>query len=175
MVMASTWIVGDVNHCGLEALVELDDLRAHLGAHPGVEVRSGSSKRNTLGWRTMARPKADALALADRRARRLAAESIDSMPRMRGGLGDAPLDFALRELPKFQAESHAVENAHVRVEGVLVEDHRDVAVLGREVVDALVADDGCRPWRSPRGRRSCATPGIRRNPTVRQRPRIRGR
>ncbi len=41
---------------------------------------------------------------------------------------------------ELEAEGEVVLDGHVRVERVALEDHRDVALLRREVVDDLVAD-----------------------------------
>ena len=41
---------------------------------------------------------------------------------------------------RLQAERHVVVDGHVRIKGVALEDHRDVAILRRDVVDKLVVD-----------------------------------
>jgi hypothetical protein len=43
-------------------------------------------------------------------------------------------------LAQHQREGHVVAHRHVRVERVVLEHHRDVALLGRHVVDHAVAD-----------------------------------
>jgi hypothetical protein len=57
-----------------------------------------------------------------------------------GGVLHALLDLGLRELPHLQPERHVVVDRHVRVERVVLEDHRDVPVLRRQIVDQAVAD-----------------------------------
>ena len=52
----------------------------------------------------------------------------------------AGFDFRLGHLAELEAESHVVKNGHVRVEGVVLENHRDVTVFGGYVVDQTVAD-----------------------------------
>jgi len=56
------------------------------------------------------------------------------------GLLHAPLNLRLGRLAQLEAERHVVIDAHVRVEGVALEHHRDVPVLRRHVVDDAVAD-----------------------------------
>ena len=58
-----------------------------------------------------------------------------------GGASDALLDLGLRRPLVAQAEREVVVHRHVRVERVRLEDHRDVASAGREVVDDALADE----------------------------------
>ena len=41
---------------------------------------------------------------------------------------------------EFETESHVVVDSHVRIESVVLEDHRDISVLGFSVVDNLAVD-----------------------------------
>src|SRR5574341_1270941 len=50
-------------------------------------------------------------------------------------LADPSLDLGLRHPAELEAECNVVVHAHVRVERVVLEDHRDVAVLRRHIVD----------------------------------------
>ena len=56
------------------------------------------------------------------------------------GRFDAALDLAAVDPPHLQPERHVVVGVHVRVEGVVLEDHRHVARLRRQVVDDVAAD-----------------------------------
>src|SRR4029453_5334963 len=53
---------------------------------------------------------------------------------------DPALDVGLRRLAQLQPEGEVVVDAHVRIEGVALEDHRDVAVLRGHLVHDPVAD-----------------------------------
>src|SRR5215470_13819015 len=57
-----------------------------------------------------------------------------------GHLVDPPGDLRLRRLALLQAERQVLLHRHVRVERVVLEHHRDVAVLGRQVVHHAPAD-----------------------------------
>ena len=43
-------------------------------------------------------------------------------------------------MAQFEGERHIVEDGHVRIERVVLKDHRDIAVFGRDIVDQTVAD-----------------------------------
>jgi hypothetical protein len=58
-----------------------------------------------------------------------------------GGLLDPILDFSLRILANAQTESHVLKNAHVGVQGVVLEHHRDIAILWGHVVDELAVNE----------------------------------
>ena len=102
-------------------------------------LESGSSMRKTFGSRTIARPRATRCRWPPESAfglrSRYLVEAQDA-----GGLAHPRIDLGLRHLPQLQPEGQVVVDAHVRVEGVALEDHRDVAILGGHVVDDLVAD-----------------------------------
>ena len=78
----------------------------------------------------MARPSADALALAARELTRLAVEQIANAQDVGGPL-DARLDVVFRELTHLQAERHVAGDAHVRIERVVLEHHGDVPIHRR--------------------------------------------
>ena len=62
------------------------------------------------------------------------------MSRMRAAALDAFSDLGPRKFLQPQAEGHVLENRHVRVERVVLKNHRDIAILRRHVVDELIAD-----------------------------------
>ena len=50
------------------------------------------------------------------------------------------LDLVLGNLTELESESHIVENCHVRIKSVVLENHRNISVLGRDIVYKAVAD-----------------------------------
>src|SRR5205085_7318939 len=81
----------------------------------------------------------DALALASRQLRRPALEHLLE-PEDARDLLDAAALLRLRDLPHPQPEHQVLVHGLVWIERVVLEDHGDVAISGREVVDDAVAD-----------------------------------
>ena len=60
---------------------------------------------------------------------------------MRGRLHDLPGALVLGDLLLPQREAHVLRHGHVRIEGVALEDHGHVPVLGLDERDVTVADE----------------------------------
>src|SRR5262249_50941002 len=80
-----------------------------------------------------------ALPLAARKVPRPLPEHVRKPEDLGRRLHPAP-DLGLLEASHLQPERHVVVGVHVRVERVVLEDHRHVAGLRRQVVDHLAAD-----------------------------------
>ena len=119
-------VVRDVEARRLEALMELLDLKARLHAKLRVEVRERFVKEEDRGFAHDGAAHRDALTLT---ARELAGAALEKVPEFEH----------LRRL-FVEAVRHVVKDRHVRIERVVLKDHRAVAVLGFEVVDDPVAD-----------------------------------
>ncbi len=114
------------------------DLGPRLDAQLRVEVRQRLVHQEDRGLADDRPAERDALALAARQLTGLLVEVLE--PEDPGGVTDALVDLRLRDLPELQPEGHVVAHAHVRIQGVALEDHRDVAILRRHVVDDAIAD-----------------------------------
>ena len=101
---------------------------------------SGSSIRNSLRVAHDRAAHRDALALAAGEVRRLALEVLLEVEDRRAASSTLRSISACGGLGELEREAHVVAHGHVRVQRVVLEDHRDVAVARREVVDALAAD-----------------------------------
>ena len=132
-------VVRDVDHGHAQVALDAPDLGAHLHAQLGVEVREGLVHEEHLRLAHDRPPHRHPLALPAGEVPRLLAQVVTKPEGLRGR-GDALVDLVLRRASQLQPEAHVVVDRHVRVEGVVLEDHRDVAVLGRQVVDDPVAD-----------------------------------
>ena len=139
MVMASVWswvtysVVMPRRRCS-EAIWVRVDTRSLAS-----RFDSGSSMRNTCGSRTMARPMATRWRWPPDSALGLRSRYWVRSSRF-GRLVDPLADLVLRDAGDLQCEAHVVPDRHVRVERVVLEHHRDVAVLGRQLGDVAVAD-----------------------------------
>ena len=102
-------------------------------------LESGSSIRNTCGSRTIARPIATRWRCPPESARGLRSQQAVEAEQLRRPL-DARPDLRPREAACAQREREVVEDGHVRVERVVLEDHRHVALARVERVDEPVAD-----------------------------------
>ncbi len=72
-------------------------------------------------------------------------------------LDDTRLDArSCRHLGHLQGEAHVVGDGHVRIERVVLEHHRDIAILRSDVGDVLGRRSRSRRRRRSRGRRPCA-------------------
>ena len=132
-------VVGHVDGGGLEAVVQALELDAHLHPELGVQVGQRLVEQEHLGMADDGASDRDALALAARELARLALEQLLDAEDL-GRLVDAFGDLGLGELAHLEPERHVVVHGHVRVQRVVLEHHRDVAVLRGQIVDHPLAD-----------------------------------
>ena len=132
-------VVGHVDGGDVQRVLDLGDLGAHLHAQLGVEVRQRLVHQERLRLAHDRPAHRHPLALA---ARQLTGSPIEVLGELEdpGRLLDALVDLGLGHLLQLEREGDVVAHREVRVQRVRLEHHRDVAVLGLEVVDDLVAD-----------------------------------
>ena len=119
--------------------MEAGDLGARLDAQLGVEVGQRLVHQEDRRLADDRPAERDALALPAGQLLRLAVEQLLELDGL-GGLVDPALDLRLGDLAQLEPEGEVLADRHVRVERVALEDHRDVAILGRNVVDDAIAD-----------------------------------
>ena len=132
-------VVRHVHRRHAELALELRDVGAHLDAQLGVEVRERLVHQEDLRLANDRAAHGDTLALAAGELLRPALEVRRQVEHLRGP-GDALVDDLLVRLAQAQAEGDVLGDAQVRIERVVLEDHRDVALLRRHVVDDPAAD-----------------------------------
>ena len=132
-------VVGHIDGRRADLALEPPDLAARLGAELRVEVRERLVHQERLRVADERPSERDALPLAARQLPWLAFEQRPDSEHVRRPL-HAPVDLRAAELADPQAESEVLADAHLRVERVVLEDHRDVALARRDVVDDALAD-----------------------------------
>jgi hypothetical protein len=125
--------------------VELLDLEAHLHAQLRIEIGQRLVEQEHRGLADDRAAHRHALPLPAGKLARLAVEQRAELENA-GGAVDACLDVVLREAADLEAVRHVLEHAHVRVQRVVLEHHRDVAVLRFEPVHDAFADRDFAAW-----------------------------
>ena len=132
-------IVGDVNGGDAEPPMEPHQFDTHLDAQLGVEV--GQRLIHQEGARMPDNGAAHRHALA------LTTGKLTGFARQQrrdaehgGNLSNAAVDLRLAEILHAQRETDIVPHIHVRVERVILEHHRDIAILRFQSVHRLAAN-----------------------------------
>jgi hypothetical protein len=132
-------VVSDVDGRRAELLVQPHEVGAHLDAQLGVEVRERLVHQEGLRLAHDRAPESDALALPAGQLARAARQQVAQAEPV--GHRPYPLaDGGPRPMRHAESEAHVGRDVHVRIERVALEDHRDVAIPGGDVVDHARAD-----------------------------------
>ena len=132
--------MGNVDHGRVKSFVQRADLGTHLHAQLGVEIAQWLIEEKHLGFAHNGAPDSDALLLATRKFRRPPIEKLLNPEHIRG-VFDAPQDFFLRHLSDLEIQGHVLIDAHVRIERVVLENHRYVAIPRVYVVHAAAINE----------------------------------
>ncbi len=125
--------MGDVDHRRGESGVQAGNLGAGGGAELRVEVGERLVKKENFRLAHESAADGDALALTAGEGLGKSVENVSEAELVGGGVY-AGYDFGVGDFPELETEGEVLENGEVRVEGVILENHRQVAVLGREVI-----------------------------------------
>ena len=132
-------VMRDVDRGGPELLLQLGDFKPHLDAERGVEIRQRLVEQERLRLAHDRAPDRDALALPAGELARLPVKIWRQVQRGGGGL-DLAVDLRARQAGHFQAERDVAADAHVRIERVGLEHHRQAALRRRNVHHVLAVD-----------------------------------
>ncbi len=132
-------VVRHVNEGGAQPLVQFGNLGAGRNAQLGVEIGERLVHEEDGRFAHDGPADGDALTLTTGKRFRLAVQELGQAQNF-GRFLYAPVNLLFRRLAQFQTKGHVVVHAHVRIEGVRLEDHGDVPILGRNVVDDAITD-----------------------------------
>ena len=130
----------DVHRGGGQPALQLRDLRAGLNSEFRVQIRQRLVHQKDLRLTDDGPAHGHALALPSRERLRLPIEVVLEVQELRG-FEDACSDLLFAGFGELEREAHVLGDAHVRVERVVLEHHRDVAVLGFGMRDVRAADE----------------------------------
>ena len=129
-------VVRDVHGRDACLLLDATDLGAHVHAELGIQVGEGLVKEKDAGLDDQGSGQGHALLLATGELvghavlHALQAHHLEDV-------GHLALDLVLGHLAELEAVGHIVKDVVVREQGVGLEDHGGVALVGRELVDGL--------------------------------------
>ena len=129
----------DVEGGDAELALQTGDLGAHLHTQLRVEVRQRFVHQERCRLTDDGTTHRHTLALAARQLPGLAIEIGRQLQRL-GCLAHPLVDLVLGHLGELEREPDVVVHRHVRVQRVVLEDHRDVTVLRLHVVHDSITD-----------------------------------
>ena len=132
-------VVGDVDGGGAQPALQRGDLGAGLHAQLGVQVRQRLVHAEHLRLTHDGAAHRHALALTAGQLGGLAVQELGEVEDL-GRLLDLLAPLVGRHPAQLQREAHVLGDRLVRVQRVVLEHHRDVAVLGRHAGHVLAAD-----------------------------------
>src|SRR5918993_1632335 len=131
-------VVGDVDARCPDSVVQLGDLRPHLHPELGVEVRERLVHKERFRLADYGTTKGHPLPLATGERLRLPVEeTLDGENPC--GLIHPARDLRLVHLPELEGEAHVLPHVHVRIEGVILKNHRYVPLTWRKLVYDLIS------------------------------------
>ena len=131
--------MGDVDRGHAQAFMQLGQGRAHRDTQLGIKVGQRLVHQERLRLAHDGPAHRDPLPLPAGERGRLALQVLLDAQH-RGHLADPAPDLVVRQLALLEAERQILLHRHMRVKRVVLEHHRDVTILGRQVIDDLAAD-----------------------------------
>ena len=132
-------IMGNVHKRGVDVLAQLDELGAHLVTQFGVEVTQRLVHEEHLRMTNDRAADGNTLSLSTGERLGLSLQILGDAEDLRRFL-DLLVDLRFGNLAQLKSERHVLIHGHVRIERVVLEDHRDVAIFRGDVVDESIAD-----------------------------------
>ena len=129
-------VVRDVDEGGLEAVVQLNQLRAHADTQLRVQVRKRFVHQEDLRLFDHCARQRDALSLAARKRAGLAVEHIANAHDF-GNFSHQSVPLSLGDFIVLQAELYIFPHGHRRVDCIVLKDHCDVSFCRRQTGNVL--------------------------------------
>ena len=133
-------VVRDLDEGGTESLVDLGQLGSHLSTELSVKVGERFVQKEYLRITNDCTAECNTLLLTTGESLRITVEKVSDFEDTSSFFNFA-LDGFFGHLAEFKTERHVIENSHVRIQSVVLEYHRDISVLGGNVIDESVADE----------------------------------
>src|SRR2546426_11104469 len=132
--------MGYVNHRRLEAIVQSLELHPHLNSELGIEIRKGFIEKENPWVTNNSAPYRHALPLTSGELSRFSLEKVLNSQYL-GCLSNSLFDLSSRKLPHFETKGHILKYSLMWIQGIILKDHGDVAVSGRQLIHQTLADE----------------------------------
>ena len=132
-------VVGDVNKGGVQLAVQLADLGTHGGTQLGVQVGQRLVKQEYRRVTHHRTAQCNTLTLAARQSLGLAIEQVLQIQNA-CSLVHLLVDLFLGHLAQLQTKCDVLINGHVRIQRIVLEYHRNIAILRRNIIDHAITD-----------------------------------
>ena len=132
-------VMGDVDDGGAQSLVKFRDLCSHLDTKLCVQVGKRLIHKEYLRVTDDRAAHSDTLSLTTGKSLRLTIKQVCEVKNSCRFL-NCLVDLILRNLAQLKTECHIIINGHVRIQSVVLENHRDISVLGLYIIHYLAVD-----------------------------------
>ena len=129
----------DVDERRRKTDVKFGNFGTHLRTELCVQVGQRLVEQEYFGFAHDRTSERNTLTLTAGKSLRLTGEIISDAENVRRRL-DLFVNDVLGNFSELQTERHVIINGHVRIERVVLEHHRNISVLGNDVVDELAVD-----------------------------------
>ena len=126
-----------IDECCIDSLAEFNDFRAHLVPQFGIKVGKRFVHQEYLGFANNSTPNRDTLALATRESLWFTFQEICDTEYL-SSLIDLPVNLSFLFLAQLKRKREVLINCHVRIKRIVLENHCDIPVFGRNGVDESV-------------------------------------
>ncbi len=134
--------MGDVNGCRSKSPLQGADLDPHLDTPLGIKIGKRFVEQEYRRLADDGAPHGNALSLTARQSTWQMIQ-IRCQVEQRGGSLHRLSDIRLWQFAKVQAETHILRDRHMRIERIILENHRDIPVLrGNIIHDPAIEPNG---------------------------------